>query len=130
MRRQLHDPMVFDTLKIALHSCDTVQNNNHAENNASQFLFKKKHDSFLMITNKTQHQVSKTLGHINSIALFKPCKTRLVRSSKQKINTGLKRTTRTVSHLLDPNCPLPEPSVLVAVQHEAHCSMSGNNFPC
>lgn len=77
-----------------------------------------------------KHQLFNALWYINNMVMLKQCTTCRVRSSKHLINTGLKKTTKTVSHLADSNCPLPEPSELVAVQQGAHCSIKGTNFPC
>lgn len=73
-------------------------------------------------------QVTQTLWWINN--MFKQRITCSTRSSVHFINTGLKKTTRTASHLADSNRPLPEPSEPVAAQQGAHCSIRGTSFPC
>lgn len=75
-------------------------------------------------------QVTGATGYIRNRTVHKQytnCKTR---SNKDFINDGFKNTIRTVSHLADSNCPLPEPSAFMAPQQGAHCSIRGSSLPC
>lgn len=78
----------------------------------------------------SERQVSTVLWWINNIVMIKQRTTCNMRSVKHFMITGLKKTTRTVSHLADSNCPLPEPSGPAAAQQGVHCSMRGSSLPC